>query len=44
MTGHSGLDGSDMTARAERYVIWMGLGENIAYAKYSDTSGYDVIT
>lgn len=43
MTGHNGFDGSTASQRADRYIAWWGTGENIAYAKYEDTSGMEVI-
>lgn len=42
-TGHDGRDISFFADRAKRYVNYLGTGENLAYARYDDTSGVRVI-
>ena len=42
-TGHTGSDSSTASERADRYILWTGIGENLAYGQYGDTDGTSVI-
>lgn len=44
LSGHNGRDKSQASERASRYITWTGTGENLSYARYSDTDGVAVIT
>ena len=42
--GDVGLDGSSLEDRVNRYVTWLDASESLAFSKFSDNSGFDVMT
>ena len=43
VTGHDGQDDSEADERADRYIMYESVGENLAYATFEDDDGIDVI-
>jgi len=42
--GDIGLDGTSLEDRINRYITWLDISESLAFARFSDNSGFDVLT